>query len=157
MIDGVPTKTDEKVEAITLMNEAMPVFKGIYNNDVLYTYAKCTEILSAGYSIYREAQMFVKNNDLYILDGQLLNQKDGVLIFNKNGADYMTILGQDGIVVDMYNDDVCLPDENGYKVKNKAIVNVTNNFNAKAPYAIIIYSNGGLLGFNYLSGEVIFD
>ena len=157
MIDGVPTKTDEKVEAITLMNEAMPLFKGIYNNDVLYTYAKCTEILSAGYSIYREAQMFVKNNDLYILDGQLLNQKDGVLIFNKNGADYMTILGQDGIVVDMYNDDVCLPDDKGYKVKNKAIVNVTNNLNANAPYAIIKYSNGGLLGFNYLSGEVIFD
>jgi hypothetical protein len=69
----------------------------------------------------------------------------------------MTILGKDGIIVDMYNDDVCLPTDKGYNVKNKAIVNVTNNLNANVPYAIIKYANGGMLGFNYLSGEVIFD
>ena len=157
IVDGVPTKTEEKTEAITLLDEEMPLFKGTYNNDMLYTYAKCTQILSGEHSIYRESQMLVKNNNLYILDGKLLNQKDGVLIFNKNGASYMTILGKDGIIVDMYNDDVCLPTDKGYNVKNKAIVNVTNNLNANVPYAIIKYANGGMLGFNYLSGEVIFD
>ena len=101
--------------------------------------------------------MLIKNNNLYILDGKLLNQKDGVLIFNKNGADYLTILGQDGIIVDMYNGDVCLPKDKEYNVKNQKIVNVTNNLNANVPYAIIKYANGGILGFNYLSGEVIFD
>ena len=156
-IDGVLTKTDERVEAITLMKDAMPLFKGVYNGDTIYTYAKCTEVLSDNYSIYRETQMLIKNNNLYILDGKLLNQKDGVLIFNKNGADYLTILGQDGIIVDMYNGDVCLPKDKEYNVKNQKIVNVTNNLNANVPYAIIKYANGGILGFNYLSGEVIFD
>ncbi len=50
-----------------------------------------------------------------------------------------------------------MPTDKGYNVKNKAIVNVTNNLNANVPYAIIKYANGGILGFNYLSGDVIFD
>ena len=156
MVDGILTKTEDRVTDIVLLNETVPLFKNIYNNTVMYTYAKCCEIILGDTSIFKETQMLVKNNELYILDGRLANQKDGILIFNKNGTNYMTILGKDGIIVDMYNKDICMPDES-YKVKNKAIVNITNNLSATAPYAIIKYANGGIIGYNYLSGEVLFD
>ena len=156
MVDGILTKTEDRVTDIVLLNETVPLFKNIYNNTVMYTYAKCCEIILGDTSIFKETQMLVKNNELYILDGRLANQKDGILIFNKNGTNYMTILGKDGLIVDMYNKDICMPDES-YKVKNKAIVNITNNLSATAPYAIIKYANGGIIGYNYLSGEVLFD
>ena len=34
---------------------------------------------------------------------------------------------------------------------------MTNNINASVPYVIVKYANGGTLGYNYMSGEVLFD
>ena len=157
MENGEFVKTSQRVENISLLDETTPLFISNYNGDMLYAYSKCTEIVTGTKSIFRDSQMLVKNNELYIIDSRLQNQKDGVLIFNKNGVQYMTILGKDGIVVDMYNKDVCLPEIDGNTVKNKTIVNMTNNINANAPYAIIKYANGGILGYNYMSGKVLFD
>jgi hypothetical protein len=69
----------------------------------------------------------------------------------------MTILGNDGIMVDMLNSDVSVPKADKVNFKNKAIVAMTNTINSKVPFVIVKYANGGIFGYNYMSGEVLFD
>lgn len=155
--DGVMEKTSEVTDDIKSVEEQVPLFTGNYNGKVVKAYAKCSEIITDGTAIFRDAQLVVSNNKLWTVDGNLLNQKDGVLVYNKNGSDYLTILGNDGIMVDMLNEDVNIPDDEKVNFKNKAIVAMTNTVNSKVPFVIVKYANGGIFGYNYMSGEVLFD
>ena len=157
MTDGVMEKTTEVTEDIEEVEETVPLFTGNYNGTLIKAYAKCSEIVSDGKAIFRDAQLLVSNNKIWTVDGNLLNQKDGILIYSKNGSDYMTILGNDGIMVDMLNSDVSVPKADKVNFKNKAIVAMTNTINSKVPFVIVKYANGGIFGYNYMSGEVLFD
>lgn len=141
------------VSGLALLDTVKPLFTFQYNGNRIYTFARCSEVVSESTDIFREAQLFVSGNKLYSVDGALANQKDGLLLYQLNSKPYLTILGDDGILVDMLQDEVTLPED----VKNKAIVRLTNTIHASVPYAIIEYSNGGMLGYNYATGEILFD
>lgn len=117
------------------------------------TYARCTRIDEGGSSIYRNDQIFVRSGELYAVPGELENQKDGILLYALNGEEYMTILGNDGIMADMLQAKANIPEE----VENKAIVRMTNTLKANVPYVIVEYANGGMVGYNYATGEILFD
>ncbi len=141
------------VSGTAVQKETQALFTFKYGSYAISTYARCSCIASAGGEIYREAQIFVTDGRMYTVAGELENQKDGILLYTLNGTGYETILGDDGIVVDMMQQDANLPKE----VQNKAIVQMTNTINAKVPYVILEYSNGGMVGYNYATGEILFD
>ena len=129
------------------------LFTFTYGSSTIQTYGKCSFIGTGENGIYREAQIFVAGGSMYTVPGEIENQKDGILLYTLNGTGYQTILGTDGLMVDMMQEDANLPE----KVQNKAIIQITNTLNASVPYVIVEYSNGGMIGYNYATGEILFD
>ena len=149
--------TDWKVEgvanSITKLDEVCPLWSFDYLEYDIATFAKFSQITSGISTVVRNEQLFVKNNGLYTVEGVLENRKTDILLYNLNGTEYMTILGNDGIMVDMFNADCNLPES----VDNKAIVAMTDTIEANVPYVIVRYSNGGMIGYNYATGKILFD
>lgn len=143
---GSVTKT-EKLENV------MPLWTFKYGSIDILTYAKYSYIESEYSAITRDSQLFIVNDQLYTVDGSLETRRTDILLYNLNGEMYQTVLGNDGMMVDMMQDDVNLPED----VKNQAIVRMTNTLNASVPYVLIEYNNGGIIGYNYATGDILFD
>ncbi len=141
------------VADVIMQEEANPLWSFEYMNYEIHTYAKQSHILTGNSIVVRNDQLFVRNNKLYTVDGSIKTNKTDILLYNLNGTDYITVLGNDGFMVDLFNSECNLPEE----VDNKAIVRMTNTLDADVPYVILQYSNGGLMGYNYATGEILFD
>ena len=141
------------VNKTVLLEKSNPLWSFEYMGYVIETYAKHSHIISEYSDVIRDDQLLVKNNSLYTIDGAISTNKTAMLLYNLNGTDYLTVLGMDGFMVDLFNDDINTPDA----VDNKAIVAMTNTINADVPYVIVEYSNGGMIGYNYATGKVLFD
>ena len=139
--------------AMEELDEPVPMYLFDYMGSEIVTYAHFSEIVTDGITVSRESQIFICNNELYTVDGVLENVKDAVLLYHLNGVSYQTILGIDGIAVDMRQDDVNMPQD----VPNAAIAQMTNTIYADVPYVLLEYSNGGMIGYNYATGEILFD
>ena len=137
----------------TQLEESQPLYTFDYDGYHINTYAQCSLIEQDRSAIYRNVQLYVSNGVMYSVPGTLENKKDSILIYNLNGVSYQTILGTDGIMVDMRQEDANIPEE----VPNKAIVQMTDTLQASVPYVIVEYSNGGMIGYNYATGEILFD
>ena len=146
------TKTG-RVSKVSLKDTPNPLWKFEYGSIGIDTYAKYSAIESEYDYIYRNSQIFVVNDELYVVDGTLETIKTDILIYNLNGEMYQTVLGNDGMMVDMLQDDWNIPEE----VDNQAIVRMTNTLNASVPYVLVEYNNGGIIGYNYATGAILFD
>lgn len=144
--EGSVTRTEK-------LDDVEPLWTFKYGSIDIATYAKYSYIESEYSAIERDAQLFIVNDQLYTVDGSLETRKTDILLYNLNGEMYQTVLGNDGIMVDMMQDDWNIPDE----VKNQAIVRMSNTLNASVPYVLIEYNNGGIIGYNYATGEILFD
>ena len=143
---GTVNKTD-------LLENTSALWSFEYMGYVIETYAKHSHIISDVSDVIRDDQLLVKNNSLYTVDGAINTNKTTMLLYNLNGTDYLTVLGMDGFMVDLFNSDCNIPET----VDNKAIVAMTNTINANVPYVIVEYSNGGMIGYNYATGNILFD
>lgn len=141
------------VNATELLDEVSPLWKFKYGVTGISTFAKYSSIESEYTTIDRNSQIFVVNDELYTVDGSLETRKSDILIYNLNGEMYQTVLGNDGMMVDMMQDDWNIPEE----VENEAIVRMSNTLNASVPYVLVEYNNGGIIGYNYATGEILFD
>lgn len=146
------TKTGT-VTGITECAEAQPLWTFTYGPMEILTYAKYSAVGSEYSTIERNAQIFVKNDKIYTVDGTLDTRKTDILIYTLNGEEYQTVLGTDGMMVDMFNEDFNIPSE----VSNSGIVRMSNTLNASVPYVLIEYNDGGIVGYNYATGEILFD
>lgn len=143
------TRAKENLEEL----ETAALFRFKYNDTTIETYSKCSKVLSGQSQLYREEQIFVKNNTLYTVPGDLNNQKDGILLYNLNGTSYETVLDTEGMLVDLMNVNMNLPEE----IENKAISQISNTLSSDLPYVLLRYQNGGVLGYDYSTGEILFS
>ena len=141
-------------EGMLILDNPLPLQSFVLNGFSVETYARFSEIISD--ELVSRQQQLVKsmNGNFGIIDGALENKKDSVVLYQKGEAPYCTILGNDGIVVDMYQGyDIGAPED----FRNSGIVYMTNNFKCSAPFILVEYANGGIVGYNYITGEYLFD
>ncbi len=146
----------KKVGSVTQtvkQSEDNPLWTFKYGSIDIKTYAKFSAIESEYDTINRNAQIFVLNEQLFAVDGSLETRKTDILIYKLNGVQYQTVLGNDGMMVDMMQDDWNIPED----VDNQAIVRMSNTLNASVPYVLVEYNNGGIIGYNYATGDILFD
>ena len=153
IISVVDHSSAGSVMNMTKEETAKPLAQATFMGFTIDTYAKCSRIAGNQSAMYQNDQIFIVNGQMYVVSGKMENQKDGILLYTLNGTNYMTILGNDGVMVDMIQEDANIPEE----VSNKAILQITNTLQASVPYVIVEYGNGGMIGYNYATGEILFD
>ncbi len=120
------------------------------------TYSRFCEVLAAPFGVItRDIQSFMTptGQEDYI-DANIPNVKDSVALYEKDGNLYCTLLGTDGKLSDMYNgEDINAPE--GFV--NNGIVYMTHNLNTTAPFILVEYQNGSMAGYNYMTGQFLFD
>jgi len=142
-----------KVEGLKELENPVPLEQFVLNGSEIKTYWKYSDIVSTG--IDREAQVIKsKNNDVVILAGSVPTVKDSIVLYTKNASEFVTVLGEDKIMTDLYHgDNINAPED--FKPSN--IVYMSNNFNTSAPFIVVQYATGGVVGYNYMTGEYLFN
>ena len=148
---SMKTKENEKIEKLKLLEEAIPLSKLIYFENVIETYYNYSKIISEEETI-SEYQMFMKNGKIFILDGSLNIYADSIIIDAYNNKEYQTVLGLDGKLYDL-KDEINYPEN----FANENIVQMTNNINKDENIILIMYDSGRVYAFNYITGSVIYD
>ena len=142
-----------EAKEIKLLDEQTPIAQIENNGTKIQTFAHCTKIIqSDGTSIYKSQQLFVKNGQMYVVDGNLNNKNGNVIIDSYNNKQYETILSEDGVMYDLLTE-IKYPSN----FKNKDIVAITSNSNENNDIVLVYYSNGKVCGFNYITGEEVYD
>lgn len=147
LIDGSIIK---ETVGIALCEQAQPLYSFNYNQYQIKTYKNYAESTFDGQTVTRELQLLVKNGSLTALDPTLSEICDGVIVDSVGGSEYMTVLGTDGMLVDL-KERLHLPQD----FKNSRIVQLSNNLQCTAPYALVRYGNRSVVAFNYLTGEIL--
>ena len=96
--------------------------------------------------------LLVKNNNLFTIDGNLNSIHLNTIVDCHNDKEIQTILDTDGSLYNL-QDKIKVPDN----FKNTDIKAVSNNVNSTNNIVLIEYNNGSVIGFNYLTGEVVFE
>lgn len=141
------------VSSSELLENAMPLFKFNVLGYNVETYENYSIMKTGNKIVEKEDQLFVFGQTVYSVDGDLNNDKDAILVYANDGQRYQTVLMKDGRIIDLYADEPILPEE----ITNSGIVDMTNNIYATVPYVLIEYKDGGFAGYNYLTGEVLFE
>ena len=125
-----------------------------YDGYWIETYAKFSEVVNTDV-VAKESQILKGyTGNVGFIDSRMENIKDSLLLYTKDGKEYQTILGVDGIMIDMFQgDDINAPED----FKCSGIVYMTNNLNSSVPFVLVEYQNGGIVGYNYMTGEYLFD
>lgn len=153
----VDVKTGETLRQVKGLEpaegDALPLQTTRYGGRKMAAYAKHSKVI--GSDTEREAQVLQGYTGVTgVIDGALENRKDAVLLYEKGGNEYQTILGTDGVMVDLYQgDDLNAPED----FRRSGIVSMTNNLNCSVPFVLVEYLNGSIVGYNYMTGEYLFD
>ena len=149
--------TKEKIRNTTetkLLDKQIPIIEKNIDNTKVSTFAHCSKIIQndSTNSVYKDKQIFVKNGYMYIIDGKMNNKNGDVLIDTYNNKQYETILGEDGIMYDLLT-----PIKYPQNFKNQDIIDITSNIDSDDNIILVYYSNGKVYGFNYVTGEEVYD
>lgn len=145
----------DTVKGIELTRSPKALEEFNLNGMPVSTYWKYAMIGGADDSITREAQILKsKNGNVNIIHSSIENIKDSAVMYTKDGDEYLTVLGNDGIMFDLYmGENINAPED----FKRSGILYMSNNFNTSAPFILVEYANGGIVGYNYMTGEYLFD
>ena len=149
------TISSAPIKGISLSEYTVPIEIFTLNSSRINTYYNYSTIGAGEDAIDRDSQILKsKNGNINIIHSSLENVKDSVVMYTKDGDEYLTVLGTDGIIIDLYNgDDINAPKD----FKRGGIVYMTNNFETTAPFVLVEYQNGGIVGFDYMTGKFLFD
>lgn len=146
------TKTTKKTEGIKLLEESKPISEYTYSGKIIETYYNFSKVISDKAENLTEYQIFIKNGKIVPLDGDLDIYGDSIIIDSYNNKEYQTALGKDGIIYD-FKEKINYPEE----FENKNIIQMTNNFTNNTSEILIMYDDGRVYVFNYITGNVLFD
>ena len=144
-------RTSNKIDGLVLLDSSTPLSKFIYDSNIVETYYHYTKIIDNSENI-SDYQMFMKNGNIYVLDGNLKIYGDSIVVDSYNNKQYETALGLDGIIYD-FKDKINYPE--GFE--NENIIQMTNNFEDTENIIGILYNDGRIYIFNYITGNTIFD
>lgn len=146
-------KISDGNKEIKLLDIQVPITETNVNGNTVQTFAHCSKIIQdEENSVYKEQQIFVKNGYMYVIDGKMNNKNGLALIDTYNNNQYETILGEDGVMYDLLTE-IKYPSN----FKNKNIVSMTTNVDNNNNIVLVYYSNGRVYGFNYVTGEEVYD
>ncbi len=140
---------------IELLDNSKPLESFILNGSFIKTYYNYSAIGDGEDAFDRDSQILKsKNGNVSMIHSSVENIKDSVVLYSINGEEYLNVLGTDGVMIDLYQgDDINVPKD----FKRGGIVYMTNNFETSAPFILVEYQNGGIVGFNYMTGKYLFD
>lgn len=119
-----------------------------YGGYALNTYGKFTESKSSkDETVYLDSQAYVKGGKLYAVDASFGAKTGEVLADAYNGNRYLTVLGEDGMLLDVETP-INMPE----KFKNMGIHELAGNLDSSSRIAIVRYDDGTVAAFNYLTG-----
>lgn len=96
-------------------------------------------------------RLYVKNGKLSAFSSTMSMIYDSLLLDEYNGKEYCTILKTDGVIADMTDSAITMPEE----FDNQDIQYMTNNLNCTEHILLVRYYDGGVAGFNYITGELL--
>lgn len=131
-------------EPIKVLVGKTPLYTAMYQDHKIETYLRYTMIDEQE----KEGQFYVKGQMLSMIDASLENDKRAVLIDQYNGAEYETILGNDG---KLYHLKASIAVSKNFN--NKQIVEISDTVTSDTPLLLVRYRDGSVLGFNYQTGE----
>lgn len=138
---------------IQLLEDIIPISNSEFENNNILTFYHCSKIVQEdGEYTFKDNQLFVKDNKLYLIDGKLKNKGNSVIINSYNDNQYEATLGTDGVIYDLLSK-INYPDN----FKNKDIVQMTNNIDNDLNIVLVSYSNGNVIGFNYITGKEVYN
>lgn len=141
------------IEEIKLLDEQKSITQTTVNDMTIQTFAHCSKVIENNNEFtYKDQQLFIKNGYMYAIDGTFKNKEGAVILDSYNSNQYETVLGTDGIMYDLLNK-IKYPE--GFK--NKDIIAMTNNISDNGNIVLVYYSSGKVYGFNYTTGEEVFD
>ncbi len=146
------TQSDKKVVGVKLLNQTKPLANYTYNGNIIETYYNFSKIFTRDAENTTDFQMFVKNGRLFVLDGSLDIYADSIILDSYNNKEYQSVLGNDGIIYDL-KEKLNYPE--GFK--NENILQMTNNLTSNENNVLIMYKDGRIYAFNYITGTVLFD
>ena len=138
------------VEPIQII-EAKPLYEFNYNDYKIKTFNNYSVIMGEE-EVTNDLVLLVKNNNLFTIDGNLNSIHLNTIVDCHNDKEIQTILDTDGSLYNL-QDKIKVPDN----FKNTDIKAVSNNVNSTNNIVLIEYNNGSVIGFNYLTGEVVFE
>lgn len=144
--DGSSART---LSAMALCDEAAPLYEFIYDGHTIKTYKSFATSQQEESIAIREFRLFVKNGVLTAIDASVPMIFDGLIIDAAGEEEYLTVLGENGMLTDMK-----FPIKVPSDFKNGDIVQMSSNIFASVPYVIVRYKDGSVVVFNYLTGEL---
>lgn len=122
----------------------------------LYTFKYIDEDIETYYSYslvngeYYDGQLFVKNDELEIIDSKLNNKKDKIIMDKYNNRKYLLYLSDSGSIYSL-KETIRYPDD----FINFNIVDMNSNINTNTDLLFVLFENGNYVVFNYKTGTVI--
>ena len=122
----------------------------------LYSFNYIDEKIDTFYSYslvndeYYEGQLFVKDNNMEIIDKDLDNKKNKIIIDRYNGKNYLLYLGNDGIIYSL-KDNINYPSN----FSNVKIKDISSNPNINTDLLFVLYEDGNYMVFNYKTGTLV--
>lgn len=145
-------QSNDEIRGIKLLNQVKPLASYTYNGNIIETYYNFSKIFTSDAENITDFQMFVKNGKLFVLDGNLDIYADSIILDAYNNKEYQSVLGTDGIIYDL-KEKLNYPE--GFK--NENIVQMTNNISSNENNVLIMYNDGRIYAFNYITGTILFD
>ena len=145
------TWNDEITQGFILLENAVPLETSNYNGITIETYSNYTVLKNDDEEITKEGKILVRNNSLSIIDSDIELSVNCEIINKYNGNEYQTILGKDKKLYDLKTP-LNYPED----FSNEIIVSIAEN-DSENPYITVVYEDGGIVTFNYLTGEKVFD
>ncbi|HKL80531.1 MAG TPA: hypothetical protein VJ888_08860, partial [Mobilitalea sp.] len=133
-------------EGISLAKTVQPLHSFEYDGYQIET--------NADYSVVREVtrdklRLYVKNNELSAISSGMSLIIDSLILDNYNGDKYCSVLSTEGMIVNMTDKELVMPDD----FVNEEIQYMTHNINSTNHILLVRYYDGAVAGFNYISGE----
>ena len=137
---------------IKLLDKTNKIAEYTYSGNIIETYYEFSKTISEKDENIVPYRTFIKNGKLFVLDGNLDIYGDSIIIDAYNNKEYQTVLGTDGILYDL-KEKINYPSN----FKNEEILQMTNNINTNKNEVLIMYKDGRVYAFNYVTGAVLYD
>lgn len=135
------------------LEKSVPLIEYEYKGKKIETYYHCTKVIEDEENeTIKDKQMYIKNKSMYILDGKLDIYGNTAIIDSYNDKQYEAALGIDGKIYNFLNK-IKYP----LNFKNKDIIQMTSNIKNNTNIILVYYSSGKVIGFNYITGEEVYD
>lgn len=142
-----------KVSGMKLLEDITPITESTYLGKKVQTFYHCTKVTEEdGTNVFKDGQIFIKKGIMYVVDGNFSNVGNSVIIDSYNNKQYEATLGTDGKIYNLLTD-IKYP----VNFKNEKIIQMTNNLNNDSEIVLIYSATGNVYGFNYITGEEIYD